>query len=187
MHYASLLTSLAALIALSTAAPANNPTYTAFSARRRIQIRDTTAQQVLDSVNAWIHNVDNVNSFLNEASSLLSAADGSLLPVAQTALDNASDEPIQLQILGDISNLSSDGQGAVAALMGIFGSGFIDNLNAIIASASDPDTVNNAVAGINDARCNVVMPSFDILWRAAADASGAPPNPPPAQLEGACL
>lgn len=186
MHYTILLTSFAALTALSTAAPATNPAYATFSTRRSIQKRDPTAQQVLDSINAWINNVDNVNSFLNEASSLLSAADGSLLPAAQTALDNASDEPIQLSILGGLSNLSSDGQGAVAALMGIFGSGVIDNLNAIIANPTDPNTVNNAVAGINDARCNVVLPSLDILWPAAADASGAPPNPPPAQREDAC-
>lgn len=186
MHYTTILTSLAALTALSTAAPTTNPAYASFTKSRSIQKRDPTAQQVFDSINAWINNVDNVNAFLNEASSLFSANDGSLLPAAQTALDNASDEPIQLTILSGLSNLSDAGQGAVSALMGIFQTGVIDNLNAIIANPTDPDTVNNAVSAINDARCGTVLPSLDTLWPAAADASGAPPNPPPAQRENAC-
>jgi hypothetical protein len=186
MHYTTLLSSFAALAALSTAAPTTSPAYNTFSTRHTIQKRDPSAQQVLDSINAWINNVDNVNTFLNEAASLLAANDGSLLAQAQMALDNASDEPTQLTILGDLSNLSSDGQGAVVALGAIFPSGVIANLNAIIGNPTDPDTVNNAVAGINDARCNVVLPNLDILWPAAADASGAPSNPPSAQREDAC-
>lgn len=182
----ALLTGLAALTALSTAAPATNTAYAKFT-KSRIQKRDPTADQIFNSINAWINNVDNVNTFLNEAASLLAANDGSLLPAAQTALDNASDEPIQLQIQSDLSNLSADGQGAVSALMGIFQTGVLDQLSNIISNPTDPDTVNNAVNTINNARCNVVLPSLDILWPAAADASGAPPNPPPAQRENACL
>jgi hypothetical protein len=185
MHYTTLLTGLAALTAVSTALPTTNPAYAKFT-KSGIQKRDPTAQQIFDSINAWINNVDNVNAFLNEASDLLNANDGSLLPAAQTALDNANDEPIQLEIQSDLSNLSAAGQGAVSALMGIFQTGVIDQLNAIVANPTDPDTVNNAVNTINNARCNVVLPSLDILWPAAADASGAPPNPPPAQRENAC-
>lgn len=187
MLYTSFLTSLAALTALSTAVPTTSLVYNTFSTRHSIQKRDPTADQVLASINAWIMNVDDVNTFLNEAASLLAANDGSLLIQAQMALDNASDEPIQLTILGDLSNLSSDGQGAVAALDAIFPSGVIANLKAIIMNPTEPDTVNTAVAGINDARCNVVLPNLDILWPAAADASGAPPNPPAAQREDACF
>lgn len=185
MHFTTILTGLAALTALSTAAPTTNPAYNKFT-KVRIQKRDPTADQIFNSIDAWIMNVDNVNAFLNEASSLLAANDGSLLAAAQTALDNASHEPIQLEIQSDLSNLSAAGQEAVSALQGIFQTGVLDQLNAIIANPTDSDTVNDAVNAINNARCGTVLPSLDVLWPAAADASGAPSNPPPAQRENAC-
>jgi hypothetical protein len=147
-----------------------------------ISKRDASAQQIFDSINAWINDVSNVNAFLNQASSLSGQA---LADGANTALGFAMDEPVQLSIESSLSNLSPDGQNAVAALQGNFGN-VISGLQGIIQAPDDAGSVTGFLEIINDTRCNIVLPSLDILWPAAADASGAPPNPPPAQRPDAC-
>ncbi|RFU26920.1 hypothetical protein B7463_g9415, partial [Scytalidium lignicola] len=138
-------------------------------------------QQVFNSINAWINNVDNVNSFLDAP---VGQSPSELQSAAQTALDNANDEPIQLQILSDVNNLDSDGLSAVNTLMRVFGN-VITQLQNIINSPDEVDAVNNAISSINDTRCKFVLPSVTQLWASAAQAVGAPP-PPAASIPNAC-
>lgn len=168
-------------VALAAAAAAA-PTYNQFQHTSTVAKRQFSGQQIFDSINAWINDVDNVNAFLNQAHTLTGQdlADG-----ATTALDFAMDEPVQLSIEGSLTNLSPDGQSAVAALQAQFGN-VITGLQGIIADPNDTNGVLGFLELINDTRCNTVLPSLDVLWPAAADASGAPPNPPPAQRPNAC-
>ena len=63
----------------------------------------------------------------------------------------------------------------------------ISSLQGIINAPGDADQVLGFLEIINDTRCNIVLPSLDVLWPAAADASGAPPNPPAAERPDACF
>ena len=166
-----------ALAALATAVP----TYNQFK-HKPMPKRDASAQQIFDSINAWINDVDNVNAFLDQASGLSGQA---LADGANVALGFASDEPTQLTIESDLSTLSQDGLDAVSTLQAIFGN-VISSLQGIIATPGDQGQVTGFLEIINETRCNQVLPSLDKLWPVAADASGAPPNPPPAARPAAC-
>lgn len=164
----STATLLLAISTISSAAPASLLARSDLAARS-----DSTAQQIFDSINAWINDVDNVNTFLDQAGADGSGLQGTALAsAAQTALNNASDEPTQLGIQSNLSNLSSAGQAAVSALQNNFGN-VKSSLAAIISNPSDSGTVQGNLQIINGARCNIVLPSLDILWPAAAAASGA--------------
>jgi len=143
--------------------------------------RQFSSSQVIASINAWINNVDNVNSFLDTAAN---DTPPDLLSAAETALNNAQDEPIQLSILENVGGLSSDGQNAATLLNEVFGN-VITQLNNIINDPSDPDVVNTALEVINNTRCLDVLPAVTTLWAAAAAAAGAPP-PPAAQIPASC-
>jgi hypothetical protein len=103
---------------------------------------------------------------------------------AQTALDNANDEPIQLSILSNVSNLDSSGTAAAQLLAEVFGN-VITQLQNIINNPSDSQTISTALHIINNTRCLNVLPAATNLWAAAASAVGAPP-PPPAGVPQAC-
>jgi hypothetical protein len=169
-----------ALAAAATAAPTIPSPYLTFDTT--LTKRDPTADQIFASINAWINDVHNVNQFLNVAQTL-SPTD--LATQATTALGFAQDEPSQLQIESDLSNLSDAGKQAVSALQGNFGN-VVNSLQGIIAAPGDADQVLGFLEIINGVRCSIVLPSLDILWPAAADASGAPPNPPKAERPNAC-
>ena len=143
---------------------------------------DPTAQQIFDSINSWINDVHNVNCFLNRAVSLTG---DDLVSGAQTALSFASNEPFQLAIESKLPNLSQEGKDAVAALQKNFG-GVITSLDGIITDPNNRGSVNGFFKTINTVRCNIVLPSLDALWPAAAKASGASPNRPRAERPNAC-
>ncbi|RFU30444.1 hypothetical protein B7463_g5910, partial [Scytalidium lignicola] len=138
-------------------------------------------QDVINSINAWINNVDNVNNFLDAAPGL---DPQDLQSQAETALDNANDEPIQLQILSDVSGLDESGQQAANLLAEVFGN-VPTQLQNIINDPGDSGVVQTALQVINNVRCLNVLPAVTALWAAAASASGAPP-PPAAEIPQSC-
>jgi hypothetical protein len=170
-----------ALAAAATAAPTTSPGYLTFS-DSTLTKRDPTADQIFASINAWINDVHNVNQFLNVAPTL---SPSDLAAQATTALGFANDEPTQLTIESDLSNLSDAGKQAVSALKGNFGN-VITSLQGIIAAPGDAGQVLGFLEIINGVRCSIVLPSLDILWPAAADASGAPSGVPAAERPQAC-
>ncbi|RFU25123.1 hypothetical protein B7463_g11210, partial [Scytalidium lignicola] len=103
---------------------------------------------------------------------------------AQTALDNANDEPIQLEILSGLGGL--DNSGVVAAqLLGQVFPTVPEQLQNIINSPDDFNTVQSALSSINNVRCKDVLPAVTDLWAAAASLSGAP-TPPAANVPQSC-
>jgi len=166
MKISFITAGLFALIGTSLAAPSPQLT------------KRVNQQDVINSIVAWINDVDNVNSFLNKAAGLSS---GDLQSAAQTTLGFAQDEPTQLSILGSVvdpSNLD------VQTLQTVFGQ-VLTGLQNIIDNPDDVGQVHSNVDLINHVRCINVLPSASGLWTAAAAAVGAPP-PPPANREDAC-
>jgi hypothetical protein len=169
------ITAAATLLALTlcSAAPAT----------RRVRRQATSSADVMNSVNSWTNDVNQVNSFLNTASTL-SGAD--LAAAAQTAFGFASDEPKQLMLEGGLPGLSQNGLTAAMDLMQVFQVGVLNQLQNIINDPTNNDTVQASVDTINDTRCLRVLPDVDILWPAAFAAVNISPPPAPAQRENAC-
>lgn len=92
----------------------------------------------MNSVKSWTNDVNQVNSFLNTASTL-SGAD--LAAAAQTAFGFASDEPVQLMFEAGLPGLSQDGLNAAADLMQVFQVGVLDQLQNIINDPTNSDMV----------------------------------------------
>jgi hypothetical protein len=151
-------TSLLALIAATTAIP--------FPAK--LVARDPTQDQVQTAIESWRNDVVNVNSFLDSATSL-SPAD--LQSAAQTALDFANDEPVELGVLSGIPGLADNALGAIQNLQETFGN-VPSSLQNIINNPSDTSAVNTQLEQINNTRCCNVLPALDILWQACADDEG---------------
>ena len=151
-------TSLLALVAATTAIP--------FPAK--LVARDPTQDQVQTAIDTWRTDVVNVNSFLDSATSL-SPTD--LQSAAQTTLGFASDEPVELGILSDISGLADNAEDAITLLKEVFGNVLTD-LQNVINDPSDPSNVNLQLEEINNTRCCNVLPALDILWQACADDEG---------------
>ena len=165
---------LLALSTISSAAPA---------ARRVLRRQTPSGLDVIGSVNSWTDDVNNVNAFLNTASTL---SGNDLKAAAQTALGFASDEPVQLMLESGLPGLSQDGLTAAADLMQVFQVGVLDQLQNIIDNPTDTDLVQASVDTINDTRCLRVLPDVDILWPAAFAAVSIGPPPSPAEREDAC-
>src|SRR6266702_2734711 len=133
------VTSLLALIATTTAIP--------FPVK--LIARDPTQDQVLTAIETWRTDVENVNSFLDSATSL-SPAD--LQSVAQTTLGFENNEPIQLGVLSSIEGLPDDALNAIQLLKEVSGN-VPTSLQNIINDPSDPSNVNTQLEQINNIRC----------------------------------
>lgn len=121
---------------------------------------------VATAINGWIGSVDTVNQFLNTPT---------LDP--KVALAAAQLEPGFLSTLGGTTGLSATGTAAVSTLMTLFPG--IPSLLSLIVEGAEGTQSGSAVNGINDLRCNKVLPAIGDLWIAAAAAVGAdvPPRP----------
>ena len=164
---------LLALTTLSSAAPTTS----------RFRRQTPSGIDVINSVNSWTNDINNVNAFLNTASTLSGDA---LAAAAQTALGFAMDEPVQLMLEGSLPGLSQDGLNAAADLMQVFQVGVLDNLQNIINEPTNTVLVQESINIINQVRCTRVLPDVDVLWPAALAAVNIGPPPPPAQRENAC-
>lgn len=166
MKISFITTGLFALVGTSLAAPSSHLT-------KRIDQQD-----VINSISAWINDVNNVNSFLNSAHGL---SGDDLKTAAETTLGFAQDEPTQLEILGSVVD---PGNLDVQTLQIVFGQ-VLTGLQNIIDNSGDAGIVSSNVQFINEVRCINVLHSAEGLWAAAAAAVGAPP-PPQANREDAC-
>jgi hypothetical protein len=121
-------------------------------------------QDTINAINSWNNDVNNVNTFLNNAPGQ-SAGDVEL--AAQEALLNANDEPVQLGILASIPGLSDDATQAVTLLKETFG-----NVPTSLQNIIDGGDKDNNLNTINHTRCCNVLPALDVLWTAAATDEG---------------
>ncbi|KAF7198634.1 hypothetical protein HII31_00373 [Pseudocercospora fuligena] len=134
-------------------------------------VNNPNQQQIIDSINQWNSDVNNVNNFLNTAHTL-SGSD--LSSAANNALISASDEPCQLGTLSSISDIGGDAfTCAVNDLKNIFGTHVLDNLNKILSNVDDTSAVTDAINDINLFRCCNVLPDADILFTDASESDGA--------------
>lgn len=139
-------------------------------------VTNPNQQQVEDSINQWLADVETVNGFLNSAADLIAANDPSNLQAqAQAAFTNAVDEPCQLMTLASQPDFS-DGPAAftcaVQDLMNVFQIHVLDNLQTIINDPSNTASVHSAVNDINAFRCCNVLGDASILWLDSADDNG---------------
>jgi hypothetical protein len=161
------------LLALTATAVSARPSRSRLSARQTTCLLDTVSNpdstDIENAINQWASDVSTVNNYLNIVQEGGFSDPNDLLAATQAIFITASDEPCQFQTLKN----NPDAQGdnvvpkfacAISDLDGIFGTGVLDNLNAIIADPSNTDTVTNAVASINIARCCNVLPDVDTLF-----------------------
>ena len=161
------------LLAFTATAVSARPSRARLSARQTTCLLNTVSNpdstDIENAINQWASDVSTVNNYLNiiEEGGLSDPND--LLAATQAIFVTASDEPCQFQTLKN----NPDAQGdnvvpkfacAISDLDGIFGTGVLDQLNDIIADPSNTDTVTNAVANINIARCCNVLPDVDTLF-----------------------
>ncbi|KAH8896528.1 hypothetical protein GQ53DRAFT_819613 [Thozetella sp. PMI_491] len=130
-----------------------------------------SAQDVENSLNTWLTEVNNVNTFLNGVHNDLSNVN-LLEGLARGALDNASDEPNQLGVLACISGLIDDAENAIASAAAGFGDNVLMPLMDVTTNGADTQQVLADVAQINQFRCCTLLPGLDILWLAAAEDEG---------------
>ena len=165
------------LLAFTATAVSARPSRARLSARQTTCLLNTVSNpdstDIENAINQWASDVSTVNNYLNiiEEGGLSDPND--LLAATQAIFITASDEPCQFQTLKN----NPDAQGdnvvpkfacAISDLDGIFGTGVLDQLNDIIADPSNTDTVTNAVANINIARCCNVLPDVDTLFQDSA-------------------
>ena len=176
---------IAASIALLASSALALPTKTVMVKRDN----STAISAVISNIDAWQTDIANVNTFLdNSAAGLAAPGTVDFVSGAQAVIGNgagqgppgtASDEPTRL---GNLQALLApgDGNGAAAAsdLGNIFG-GVLTNLQTIIDSGNDVDTVQTAVDAINSLRCNQVLPDISELWNGVVNDNPGAPLPPP--------
>jgi hypothetical protein len=151
--------------------------------------RDFSQADIQNFVNNWNTDVQNVNNFLDEVfvGGLTVGNSDDLSNAAQAAQTFAEDEPMELMRLGSLPQLSQQGINAAMNLMQVFGPRVLDNLQKIINSPGNNQTVTDAVDGINNVRCFNVLPDLCNLWPASFSAVGLDPGTAPLpQFEKAC-
>lgn len=126
---------------------------------------------VESSINQWSSDVDTVNTYLNNVANFINDA-ATLQAATQAVFISAQDEPCQLSTLSSVSDFQPAGTDAFACAVSdlevVFGDHVLNNLQTIINSPSDIDSVNAAVGDINFFRCCNVLPDADVLWLDAA-------------------
>ena len=184
------------LLALTATAVSARPSRYRLASRQTSCLLNTVSNpdstDVINAINQWASDVSTVNNYLNIIDAGGFASTDDLLAATQAIFVTASDEPCQFQTLKN----NPDAQGAnvvpkfacaISDLDGIFGTGVLDNLNAIIADPGNTDTVTNAVANINIARCCNVLPDVDTLFLdSATDFGVANQVPLSVPRENAC-
>ncbi|KAK1753905.1 hypothetical protein QBC47DRAFT_429300 [Echria macrotheca] len=122
-----------------------------------------TPEQLIDNINGWQVDINNVNSFLNAFPTINNTLD--LQNGAVTALINASNEPTRLAFLaqqcGACGSTACDAQfqGAVSALMDMF-----PKVPTDLSNIANLMNVQGNVDEINQVRCCVVLPSAQTLF-----------------------
>jgi hypothetical protein len=181
--------SILALVASAAAAPSSNSLR---HAKRQIggpgvgPVCTSTVQpsqeDVLSALQTWNNDVINVNNFLNFVSTNTDVS--TLGGLAQGALDNAMDEPLELGILACIPGLTDDAENAITSAANGFMDNVLDPLMDIVVNGANSALVNADVLQINTFRCCTLLPDLDVLWLAAAEDEGlvgqvnlSPPRP----------
>ncbi|CAN8102952.1 unnamed protein product [Discula destructiva] len=144
---------------------------------------DDLAQQVASSINSWLQDIQNVNTFVDTAGGLTSAQD--ISNAAATAFVSAQDEGTQNNNLAQLTTLDASGNAAnidLANQFNIIGP-------AINDTASNPQNLQMNLAKINGARCpgpvgnGAIFEEGEVQQSAALAAGVTAPLP---QLPAAC-
>lgn len=176
MHYSTAATVLAFAAAITTTAAA--------SAKQRRQMANVcmlasvtdnpSAADAKASIDQWNTDVNTVNAFLNNATSLALGVE--VQNATMQTLMFAQDEPCQLATLMSNSDFVGGGTDAfncaVMDLMMVFETHVLNNLKSIIAMPMDQDVITHAVNDINNFRCCNVLPDADIIWLDSATDNG---------------
>jgi hypothetical protein len=109
-----------------------------------------STQDVLNALNTWNNDVVNVNNFLNFVSTDTDIS--TLEGLAQGALDNAMDEPLELGILACIPALSDDAENAITSAANGFENNVLDPLMDIVVNGANAPQVTADVLQINTFR-----------------------------------
>ncbi|KAJ9144206.1 hypothetical protein NKR23_g6158 [Pleurostoma richardsiae] len=132
---------------------------------------DPSIDSVSGAITNWLHDVQTVNSFLDNVPPVGSTA---LQQAAQNTLQSANDEPNELSILASICELNPGDPPyaqAVLLLQEVFGN-VPTNLQKIIDNFGDAGTVATSLQVINNVRCCNVLPALDVIWLTAAEDYG---------------
>ncbi|KAK6005082.1 hypothetical protein QM012_007861 [Aureobasidium pullulans] len=192
MHF-STATKILALLAITTTATAGHATKYRRQAADVCMLDTVTSNPSADdikaSINQWNTDVNTVNAFLNQASSLSHGM--AIQNATMQTLLFAQDEPCQLKTLLSNSDFLGGGTDAFNCaamdLMTVFDTHVLQNLRTIIMSPSDGDVINHAISDINTFRCCNVLPDAKILWLdSATDAGIADQVDTTPELEDAC-
>lgn len=104
------------------------------------------ATTITESINNWIEDIDNVDSFLNVALAL--PIGGPLKNGASKALAFAQDEPVNLKFLKATPGIDAAGLAAAGVLEQVFGD-VLDQLGNVVDEPSSLPVALKAVAQIN--------------------------------------
>lgn len=158
----------ATLLALATSSLAA-PSSSNLQYGKRQSCTEPSQQQVVDAINSWNIDVQQVNAFLDTTPDLSTTYQNS----ASLVLQFATDEPFELGTLACISGQSDAATAAVADLMAVFG-GVPTAIQAIQAdiTAGNLDDISTQVQTIGQIRCCHVLPDLDSLWQDSADNEG---------------
>jgi hypothetical protein len=129
---------------------------------------EPSVQDVSNALGTWLNDVENVNNFLNIVGGITDPNEISGL--AQGALDNALDEPLELNVLSCIPALGQNA--AIDSAAGGFMTNVLMPLMDVVVNGANPDQVAADLLQINTFRCCTLLPDLDSLWEAAAADEG---------------
>lgn len=129
---------------------------------------EPSAQDVANALGTWLNDVKNVNNFLNIVGGITDP--NSIEGLAQGALNNALDEPLELNVLACIPALGQNA--AIDSAAAGFMTNVVQPLMDIVVNGANPAQVEADVLQINTFRCCTLLPDLDSLWLAAAEDEG---------------
>jgi hypothetical protein len=129
---------------------------------------EPSAQDVANALGTWLNDVENVNNFLNIVGGITDP--DTIEGLASGALNNALDEPSELNVLACIPALGQND--AIESAAGGFETNVLDPLMDIAANGANTAQVNADILQINTFRCCTLLPDLDSLWLAAAEDEG---------------
>lgn len=112
----------------------------------------------------------NVNNFLNGVGT--DTDPFNLEGLAKGALDNALDEPAELNVLACIPALTDAAENAITSAANGFMTNVLVPLMDITVNGADTAQVQADLSQINTFRCCTLLPDLDVLWLEAAEDEG---------------
>lgn len=129
---------------------------------------EPSVQDVSNALGTWLDDVNNVNNFLNIVGSVTDPSE--IEGLAEGALNNAMDEPLELNVLACIPALGQNA--AIDNAAAGFMINVLEPLMDVATNGANPEQVAADLLQINTFRCCQLLPDLDSLWEAAAADEG---------------